>query len=95
MKAPNIEIHTVDVRGLYRPEAMLIVEEAAAGLPGEVLEVLSDDRYIVADLVRWCGNGYGIILDTSNGSDGDRFRVAVPTRQQGSHQMSPARSVAA
>jgi TusA-related sulfurtransferase len=74
MKAPNAVIHTVDVRGLFGPEALLMVEDAAAGLPGEVVEVLSDDPCFAADLVRWCGDGYGLILETSYGSEGDRFR---------------------
>jgi TusA-related sulfurtransferase len=93
MKEQSHEIQTVDVRGLYGPDALLKVEYVAAGRPGEVLEVLSDDYSFTSEVVRWCGEGYGRILESSYGRE-QRFLIALPTRRNGAHLAPPAGLVA-
>jgi uncharacterized cupredoxin-like copper-binding protein/TusA-related sulfurtransferase len=92
MKTDQTTVHTVDVRGLFGPDALLTVEAAAAGKPGEVIEVISDERGFAADLVRWCSEGYGRLLEARYDRQADRFRIALPTRREGSHQRSHRRA---
>lgn len=95
METQKIETHKVDVRGLFGPEALLIVESTANRVPGDLVEILSDNPCFTTDLLRWCGDGYGLIISASYDRDGDRFLIAVPTREEGSHQGSRAHAAAA
>lgn len=55
-------IAILDTVGLYCPVPIIRTSERMLTMePGEVLEVLSDDRVILMDMPSWClstGNGY-------------------------------------
>jgi tRNA 2-thiouridine synthesizing protein A len=49
----------VDVLGYYCPIPIVRAGQALAGMrPGEVLELLSDDRGVLRDMPEWCA-GHG------------------------------------
>jgi TusA-related sulfurtransferase len=55
-------IAVLDTVGLYCPVPIIRTSERIGTMePGDVLEVLSDDRVILIDMPSWClstGNGY-------------------------------------
>ncbi|HYV84552.1 MAG TPA: sulfurtransferase TusA family protein [Patescibacteria group bacterium] len=60
-----VQVHAdrrLDTVGLYCPVPIIRTSETVSRMsPGEVLEVLSDDRVILIDMPAWCrsmGHGY-------------------------------------
>jgi tRNA 2-thiouridine synthesizing protein A len=67
---------TLDCLGLYCPMPIVQTAERIKQLkPGEVLEILADDRGIEKDMPAWCKATGHEFLGTER--DGDEYRVYV------------------
>src|ERR1700730_4140944 len=91
MIAPQSQRRLIDVRGLVRPQPVLVLADEAERVgPGETIGILSDDRYSREDFIHWSVSARMDFIELKYLADGvDRFVFRRPpatsdstTRQQ-------------